>query len=122
MPDADDPLFPIYFSCAVTTALFVVVCAVAVVVAQRRYGRLARARGSELGGLWGGLAPAWYGGTLVFGMGGMVAGFYLLREPRTAKQGLACVVLGAVHVVVLVVGTCAAVVYVLRHLGRPILG
>jgi hypothetical protein len=51
----------------------------------------------------------------------MVAGFYLLREPRTARQGLACVVLGAVHVVVLVVATCAALLYLLSHLGSHVL-
>jgi hypothetical protein len=120
-------IVPMAIACGITVLLFVAGSVVVFAMARRRLRRTIarheaeRSEGAgaarELGGIWDGIAPLWYAGTIVLGAVGIVAGFHLMREARTAKQGFVCVLLGIAHVIAIVLLTCAGLLALVHYYG-----
>jgi hypothetical protein len=118
---ADSIVGILTISCAITFALFLGASVIVLIFARRRFRVTAALHPTSLGSAWGGMAPLWYAGTIAVGLVGIVAGFILMKDPKTARQGYVCVALGVAHMLVLVIATCAALL-VLAAYFEPKLG
>lgn len=123
MTGADSDLLTVTaIACVLTFALFLAGSVIVYVLARRRYARAVELHGADVGSATGGMAWLFYAGTLVVGMVGIGAGFVLMRDAKTAKQGYVCVLLGIAHVLVLVALTCAGVYALVRYYGPSLPG